>query len=174
MNTAHRPIFPAPTDHAPSRSEVHLRYLDYFRSVLISKLDGIAESELRSSRLPSGWTPLQLLKHLIHVERRWLEWGFEGGEVDDPWGDERDGTWFVDTGETLTDLFAALMTRADRSRMIVEDHDLEELGQPGERWEGARPAALERVLLHLVQEYARHIGHLDIVRELIDGRVGEE
>jgi len=52
-------------------------------------------------------------------------------------------------------------------------HDLAEVGAPGERWEGAPPATLERVLLRLVQEYARHAGHLDVVRELIDGRTGE-
>jgi hypothetical protein len=47
------------------------------------------------------------------------------------------------------------------------------VGQPGDRWDGADPATLERILFHLVQEYARHVGHLDIVRELIDGEVGE-
>ena len=44
-------------------------------------------AELRSSRLPSGWTPLELVKHLRYVELRWLEWGFEGRDVGDPWGD---------------------------------------------------------------------------------------
>ncbi|MGI8993340.1 MAG: DUF664 domain-containing protein [Nocardioidaceae bacterium] len=47
------------------------------------------------------------------------------------------------------------------------------MGRPGERWDGAEPATLERVLFHLLQEYARHVGHLDIVRELIDGATGE-
>ena len=45
--------------------------------------------------------------------------------------------------------------------------------RPGERWEGADPPTLERVLFHLLQEYARHVGHLDVVRELMDGKVGE-
>ena len=47
------------------------------------------------------------------------------------------------------------------------------MGAPGERWDGAAPATLERCLLHLVQEYARHVGQLDIVRELLDGATGE-
>jgi hypothetical protein len=55
----------------------------------------------------------------------------------------------------------------------VEAHELCAVGRPGERWRGAPPATLERVLFHLVQEYARHAGHLDVVRELIDGRTGE-
>ena len=64
-------------------------------------------------------------------------------------------------------------TQAARSRAIIEAHDLDEVGQPGERWDGADPATLERVLFHLLQEYARHVGHLDIVTELATGRSGE-
>jgi len=59
------------------------------------------------------------------------------------------------------------------TRDVVRRHDLAEVGQPGERWDGAEPATLERILFHLLQEYARHVGHLDVVRELVDGVVGE-
>jgi hypothetical protein len=165
--------FPEPTDPRASRAEVFLGYLEYFRSVVVGRLDGLPDDELRTSRLPSGWTPLELLEHLIHVERRWLVWGFEGEPVPDPWADRRDGRWYVPPGETLPDLVAALADQAERTRAIVEAHDLADVGQPGERWRGAPPATLERVLFHLLQEYARHAGHLDIVRELIDGRTGE-
>jgi len=47
------------------------------------------------------------------------------------------------------------------------------MGKPGPRWDGADPATLERILFHLVQEYARHLGHLDIVAELANGQIGE-
>jgi uncharacterized damage-inducible protein DinB len=129
------PFF-SPTIPAGSRTEVFLRYLDYFRSRVTDKLEALPAAEWRRTRLPSGWTPLQLLKHLRHVERRWLEWGFEG-------------------------------------RAIITAHDLAEVGQPGERWDGADPATLERVLFHLVQEYARHLGQLDIVVELATGLAEE-
>jgi uncharacterized damage-inducible protein DinB len=165
--------FPEPTTAAPSRAEVLLGYLEYFRSALLDKLAGLPDEELRGSRLPSGWTPLELLSHLTHVEQRWLEWGFEGRDVGDPWGDQRDGRWYVAPELTLADLGSALQEQAARSRAVVARHDLAEVGQPGERWDGAPPATLERVLLHLVQEWARHLGHLDVVRELVDGRVGE-
>jgi uncharacterized damage-inducible protein DinB len=168
------PTFPSPTAPAASPAEVHLQYLDYFRAVLVAKLEGLPEAELRSSRLPSGWTPLELLKHVSHVEARWLEWGFEGRHIGDPWGDQRDGRWHVSPDESMTDLVGALEDQPARSRSIVQTHRLDEVGQPGDRWDGAPPATLERVLLHLLQEYARHVGHLDVVRELIDGRVGEE
>lgn len=165
--------FPSPTQPADSRAQVLLGYLDYFRAVLLAKLDGLAEADLRGSRLPSGWTPLELLHHLIHVERRWLVWGFEGERVDDPWGDQRDGRWYVGPQNDLASLTRALRAQAARSELVVRAHELSDVGQPGERWEGAAPATLERVLLHLVQEYARHVGHLDVVRELVDGSVGE-
>jgi uncharacterized damage-inducible protein DinB len=165
--------FPSPTEPVVSRTEVFLGYLDYFRSVLVSKLDGLPDGELRASRLPSGWTPIELLKHLTYVELRWLEWGFEGRNVVEPWGDNRDDRWYVAPGETLDELLTALHAQAARSRAVVEAHDLSEVGQPGDRWDGDDPATLERILFHLLQEYARHIGHLDIVRELADGTVGE-
>ena len=165
--------FPEPTQPAGSRTEVLLRYLDYFRDVLLGKLDGLDDQQLRSSILPSGWSPLELAKHLTYVEMRWLEWGFEGAEVTDPWGDNRDGRWHVTAEETATDVMTALRGRGQVTRDIAGRHELDETGVPGPRWDGAPPATLERCLLHLVQEYARHVGHLDIVRELLDGRTGE-
>jgi uncharacterized damage-inducible protein DinB len=165
--------FPEPTAPAPSRAEVFLRYLDYFRSCLVTKLEALPAAELRASRLPSGWAPVELLRHLTHVELRWLEWGFEGRDIGDPWSDSRHGRWYVAPNETLAGLTAALRAQAARSRAIVESHDLAEVGQPGPRWDGADPATLERVLFHLLQEYARHVGHLDIVTELAGGPTGE-
>jgi uncharacterized damage-inducible protein DinB len=165
--------FPEPTTPVPTRAEVFLGYLDYFRSQLVTRLDGLPDDELRRSRLPSGWAPIELLKHLTYVERRWLEWGFEGRDIGDPWADSRDGRWYVGAGEKLPELVAALHAQAGRSRAVVESHDLADTGQPGERWEGAEPPSLERVLFHLLQEYARHVGHLDIVSELGGGPTGE-
>ncbi len=165
--------FPEPTVPVASRAEVFLRYLDYFRSRLVSKLGGLPEGEVWESRLPSGWAPIELLKHLTYVEMRWLEWGFEGRAVADPWADSRDGVWYVAPSETLSGLIAALHVQAGRTRAIVEAHDLADVGQPGNRWDGADPPTLERILFHLLQEYARHLGHLDIVSELTSGIVGE-
>jgi uncharacterized damage-inducible protein DinB len=174
--------FPPPTVPADTRSEVFTRYLDYFRSQLISKISALPPAALRTSSLPSGWTPVELLQHLTYVERRWLEWGFEGRDVGDPWGDRRDDRWYVAPGETLAELIDAARAQADRSAAVIAGHDLEEVGQPGERWGGSQdlqgrwtgtPPTLERVLFHLLQEYARHVGHLDIVAELAGGPLGE-
>jgi len=165
--------FPSPTVTRASRTEVFLSYLDYFRSCVVDRVEGLAEEELRRSRLASGWTPLELVKHLRYVELRWLVWGFTGADVGDPWGDQREGRWFVDDSETRGELLAALRAQGETSRGIVEASDLATVGRPGPRWDGAVPPTLERILFHLVQEYARHLGHLDIVIELSGGPHGE-
>jgi hypothetical protein len=74
--------FPEPTDPVGSRAEVFLRYLDYFRSRLAAKLESLDAYELTRSRLASGWTPLELAKHLRYVELHWLEWGRHLGQLD--------------------------------------------------------------------------------------------
>jgi uncharacterized damage-inducible protein DinB len=153
--------FPEPTTPIDDERQVLLGYLDHFRGVLVEKAPGPALP------LPSGWTVPELVNHLRHVERRWLEWGFEGLEVENPWADSRDDRWHTD--EDLPALVENLQAQAVVTRRIVESHDLDEAGQPSDRWDGAPPPPLRRVLLHLVQEYARHVGHLDIVRELAPG-----
>jgi uncharacterized damage-inducible protein DinB len=165
--------FPSPTDPASSTAEVFARYLDFFRERLITKLRSLPEGDLRASRLPSGWAPLELIRHLRYVELRWLVWGFEGEDVGDPWGDRRDDRWYVEPGASLDQLAEELLAQAARSTAVIDAHDLRDVGRPGERWSGADPATLERVLFHLVQEYARHVGQLDIVVELSGGETGE-
>jgi uncharacterized damage-inducible protein DinB len=165
--------FPSPTLPVSSRAEVFLGYFDYFRARLIDKLEALPEGERRTSRLPSGWTPLELIKHLTFVELRWIEWGFEGREVAEPWGDRREDRWYVGPDETLEALVAKLRARAQYTRKVVESNDLSAVGKPGPRWDGEEPATSERVLFHLLQEYARHLGHLDVVAEIAGGPVGE-
>jgi uncharacterized damage-inducible protein DinB len=165
--------FPSPTTPASGQTEVFLRYLDYFRETVLSKVSALPDDELRRSRLPSGWTPLELLKHLRFVELRWIEWGFQGRAVDEPWGDRRDDRWYVAPDETRDSLVAALRAQGAHTATVVAATELTTVGAPGPRWDGAAPAPLERVLFHLLQEYARHLGHLDVVVELAGGPVGE-
>jgi hypothetical protein len=99
--------------------------------------------------------------------------GFEGVDVHSPWGDERDDRWYASADDSAAELLDALDAGGRHTREVVIAHDLADLGALTDRWDGGVPPPLERVLLHLVQEYARHAGHLDIVRELIDGETGE-
>ncbi len=150
-------------------------YLDYFRTVVPDKLDGLSEHELRTSRLPSGWTPLELLHHLTHVERRWLRWGFLGEAVDDPWGDRGpDDRWRVPEGMSPDEVLARYEEQCAWSRAAVAGVPLERRAATGGRFATeAEAPTLGWILFHLLQEYARHAGQLDVVRELADGTVGE-
>jgi uncharacterized damage-inducible protein DinB len=171
--TLRRVEFPEPTDARDNRTDVLLGYLDYFRDRAITEVEGLNPDEAGASRLPSGWSPMELLHHLRHVERRWLEWGFLGLDVGDPWADRSGDRWLVPAGTSSAEVIAALRSQGERTREICTAHDLDERGRPGPRWDGAEPATLERILLHLVQEYARHLGHLDVVVELAGGEIGE-
>jgi hypothetical protein len=168
--------------HKPSRQladpkELLLGYLDYYRSVISRKIEGLPESELGSSRLPSGWTPLELVKHLAYMEQRWLRWGFTAEQIAAPFGDQdQAGRWQVRPEETATELIAALHAVGERTRTIVSEAELSDIAAVGGRFaEGdshPRPS-LAWILVYVLQEYARHAGHLDITRELIDGATGE-
>ena len=165
--------FPSPTGPALPREDVFLMYLDFFRERIIEKVLSLPLDALIVSVVPTDWTALELLRHLTFVEMRWLAWGFEGEAVDNPWGDHVGERWFVGPDDTRDSLIEQLRAQGTHSAAIVRRHDLDEFGQPGPRWAGDEPATLERVLFHLVQEYARHLGHLDIYCELVVGLEGE-
>jgi uncharacterized damage-inducible protein DinB len=157
--------------------ELLLGYLDFYRSVIASKIAGVPDDQLRASRLPSGWAPLELVNHLVFMERRWLQWGFLAEPVPAPYGDDDDaGRWHVSPNVTTNGLVAALDTVGQRTRVIVTGAELADVSQLGGRFsDGDRepPPTLGWILLHVLQEYARHAGQLDIARELIDGVTGE-
>jgi Protein of unknown function (DUF664) len=169
------PAVAEPPDSLSDPAELLAGYLDYYRSVVLRKLDGMTEQELRSSLVPSGWTPLELLKHLAYVELRWLRWGFTAQDVAEPWGDEGpDGRWQVADGETADDIRQFFLAQCENSRRIAAGANLTDIAGGGGRFDAQDPPpALSWILLHLLQEYARHAGQLDIVRELSDGSVGE-
>ena len=168
--------FPEPAS-TPDLRRLLLEYLDFYRDVVIGRLEGLGPEALQQSVVPSGWTASGLLNHLANVERRWMVWGFGGVHLDDPWRDaagaEEGAGWVsppVDAGELATRLRQA---GAD-TRRVAESHELTDRAAVGGRFPDADSAPqLQWVLLHLIQEYARHAGHLDIWRELHDGMVGE-
>jgi hypothetical protein len=153
--------------HKPGRElgdpkELLLGFLDYYRSVIIRKIDGLTDAELRASRLPSGWTPLELLKHLAYMERRWLRWGFCAELLPDPLGDEdQAGRWHAGPGDTATSLIAELHAAGEQTRAIASAAELTDVSIPGGRFSDndSRPLpTLAWILTYVLQEYARHAG----------------
>jgi hypothetical protein len=165
---------PEPSEKLSDPGELLTAYLDFYRQTILRKLDGLPEAELRASHLPTGWTPLELLKHLAGVERRWFRWGFAGEDVGEPWVEQGpDDRWHVDDGETFDDVRALFLDECERSRRIVAGARLDQVASDRGRFDPGEPPRLSWILFHVLQEYARHAGHLDVARELADGTVGE-
>jgi len=166
--------FPEPASTSDLRGLL-LDYLDFFRGVVAGKVDGLGDAEVAGSVVPSGWTPSGLVHHLVNVERRWLVWGFLGEGLADPWRDTEESGGWVTLEVPVEELREMLDEAAVRTRTIVEAHELTEQACLTGRFRDQESAPqLQWILLHLLQEYARHTGHLDIARELIDGRTGED
>jgi uncharacterized damage-inducible protein DinB len=154
--------------------DILLQQLSYYRATLLAKLDGLNQEQLTSSILPSGWSPLELLRHLAFVERRWMQWGFEAEQMPDPRGDEDPNSerWIVMPEDTVESLSAWLAEIAARTEAVAATAELTDRAKLGGRF-SSDPPTLGWILIHLLQEYARHLGQLDVVRELTDGSVGE-
>jgi hypothetical protein len=131
--------------HKPGRElddpkELLLGFLDYYRSVIIRKVDSLTDAQLRESRLPSGWTPLELLKHLSYMERRWLRCGFRAEQLPDPHGDEdQAGRWHAGPGDTAASLIAALLAAGEQTRAIACAAELTDISAPGGRFSDNDP-----------------------------------
>ena len=166
------PEFPEPRGDVSDPAVLFARYLDFYRETVLRKLASLPSAELRVSRLPSGWTPVELLTHLAHMERRWIVWGFLGEDVGDPWGDQHDDRWHVPDAITIDDLATTLRDVGRRTTDVLKARSLEERGEPGGRFDG-EPPTLAWICFHVLQEYARHAGHLDVAVELAGGPVGE-
>ncbi|PUB28907.1 uncharacterized protein DUF664 [Promicromonospora sp. AC04] len=151
-------------------------YLDYYRQAVDRKLRSLPDADLRASRLPSGWSPLELLIHLVHMERRWFRWGFLAEPLDRPWGDhagqDPHGPWAVPDAVGLDELLQALHAGGAATREVLSAHAMDEHGALGGRFT-EDPPTLAWICFHVLQEYARHAGHLDIAAELAGGATGE-
>ena len=165
--------FPEPKPDTGDAATLFALYLDWYRETAVRKVGALDAGEQRRTRLPSGWTPLELLTHLAHMERRWIVWGFLGEPVDDPWGDDRDGRWHVPQGVVLDDLAGMLRDVGARTSDVLRSASLDEVAPPGPRFTDAAPATLGWICFHVLQEYARHVGHLDVTVELAGGPQGE-
>ncbi|WP_234410814.1 mycothiol transferase [Nocardioides terrigena] len=154
-------------------------YLDWMRAEMARGVLALSYDDQRTSRVPSGWTPLELLHHVLHMEQRWFVWGFLAEPVADPWGDwampepftsdasddtEPGARWAVPSDVTAEELAARLEAVAVRTRGVLRDHPLDATASTGGRFDDD-PPTLEWICFHVLAEYARHAGHLDIVAE---------
>jgi hypothetical protein len=106
------------------------------------------------------------------MERRWFVWGFLGEDVDDPWGEQHADRWHVPDEVSVDVLVGMLREGGRRTSTVLAEHPLDETAPPGPRFDGD-PATLAWIGFHVLQEYARHVGHLDVAIELAGGDLGE-
>ncbi|HLX88370.1 MAG TPA: DinB family protein [Acidimicrobiales bacterium] len=166
-------------DPSPVGSELDLlsAYLDLQRETMLRKADGLDQRQLASRHLPSGLTLAGLLYHLALVEEFWMEVRFAGLPAREPWAAvdfDEDPDWEFRTALTLEpdELRTRYRDACERSRhVVVGASDLDQLSVVARR-EGDL-FSLRWVLLHLIEETARHAGHADLLREAIDGQTGE-
>jgi len=159
-----------------------LGFLDYQRATLEWKSRGLSDAQLRVALPPTSMTLGGLLKHLALVEDHWFAQVVAGEPQPQPWAaidwaTDPDWDWHSadrDTGDELRALWAE---RVERSRAIVDaqlaEGETEGLARSHSAWDGQGRVSLRWVLLHMVEEYARHNGHADLLRESIDGQTGE-
>lgn len=147
-------------------------WLDWHRATLLTKLDGLADEPLRRIVLPSGLSLLGIVKHLTEVEQGWFALDFAGYDEPEIYAedDDPDAAFRVGPAETAEDIVGAYLRMCDRSRKIVAEAESLEIAVPNAR---RGSVDLRWILIHLIEETARHNGHADAIRELIDGSVGD-
>ena len=152
-----------------AKADLH-RYLRTAREAILWKLDGLSEYDIRRPLTPTGTNLLGLVKHLAAVEYGWFCQTF-GREADPIPFDESDPDADMraephETTAEILDYYERARRAADRA---IGDLDL---GQLGRSWSG-QTVSMRWVLINMIEETARHAGHMDIVRELIDGATGD-
>jgi uncharacterized damage-inducible protein DinB len=149
-------------------------FLDAQRDLILWKIEGLDNEQLRRRMTPTGMSLLGLVKHLAYVEDGWFRQTFAGKEPlpdllwnkDDPAMD-----WRIEPHETTDEILSIYKKAIAESRAIARAADLDQLSviKTGRRGH----LSMRWILLHMIEEVSRHLGHADIMRESIDGAVGD-
>ncbi|MET9951670.1 DinB family protein [Streptomyces sp. NPDC006339] len=151
-------------------------FLDYARATALAKCEGVSAQNARTAPLPGSplMTICGLISHLRWAEHWWLDVVFLDGTLEGPLAEatdeDPDPEMRTAVDIPLAQLLADYEEQSARLRRLVADHDLDTKARRPVR--DGRHVDLRWILLHLIEETARHNGHLDIIRELLDGRTG--
>ena len=158
---------PDKADNRPPRTSAGekatlVEFLNYLRRAMVANVEGAPEPQVRSAGVPSGTSVLGLVKHLCYVERFY----FLGEEVSD-WG----ATLRPTSDDTVDGVLASYREAVRVANEIIDGS--EDLSQPAVSLPRPQSApSLRWILVHMIEETARHAGHADILREQIDGAIG--
>lgn len=145
--------------------------LDFNRATIKWKLEGLSLEDAARPMTPSDTKLLGIVKHLAYVERWWFQENFLGRECEYPWTEnDMDADFRIEPGETVESIVALYDAECEESRVIVAEASLDDVAAKPRRT-GGHPT-LRWIMLHMIEEVARHNGHADILRELVDGKTG--
>ena len=153
-----------------TEKELLTAFLDYVRETVLRKIEGVDDEDLRRPMVASGTNLLGMVKHLGWVEMGWFQRTFSNREYPVPWSDEDpDADMRVEPDESTADVIDFYNQACEESRGIAAGARLDD--------HAARPDrsgyTLRWIMLHMIEETSRHNGHIDILREMIDGATGE-
>ncbi|MFT7838099.1 DinB family protein [Saccharothrix sp. BKS2] len=162
--------WPAPA----ARDELRLltEFLTFLRLTAVAKVEGLDPADASRAPIPTSpvVTPLGVLRHLTAVERWWLSIEVGGSDAPSLWGEDADASWLPREDDTVESVIAGYRAEWERSAEALHGLGPDDRTRADFRGNGR---TVRWVLAHLVQETARHVGHLDLLRELADGRKGE-
>ena len=167
-----RPEPPAAADEIATL----LGFLDFQRATLQWKCAGLDAAGMQATRGASPMTLGGMLKHLARVEDSWFSYTLHGRDRTAPW-DTVEWGWewesaAEDTPEQLRALWADTVARSHA--LVAEALADGGLDRPAARsWPDGRTPSLRWIVVHMIEEYARHVGHADLIRESVDGQTGE-
>jgi uncharacterized damage-inducible protein DinB len=149
-------------------------WLDFHRATLLRKCAGLTEEQLKRRAVqPSALSLLGLVRHMTEVERWWFRMHANGENLDFPYDPDQTGADFDDTAhaDAASDL-QAYRQEVEAARAATRDKDLD-LVVPSRGDHPERTRDVRWIYLHMIEEYARHNGHADLLREAIDGSTGD-
>lgn len=157
------------------------QYLDYQRETILAKAEGLSQEQLAQRIATSALTLAGILYHLALVEESWMEVRFLGLAEREEWAGvdwdaDPDWEWHSAAADTPEQLMSLWQEAVRRSRRLVAKALVGGgLDQPAafSSSDGLTPS-LRRLLIDMIEEYARHVGHADLIRESVDGLVGED
>jgi len=171
METIDRTTRPHPLLHGPERAQLE-SWLEFSRATLLKKCSGLTVEQLKQRPVAaSTMSLLGIVRHMTFVEQIWFDTRFAGNETvayyvthDDPDAEFND----LD-GASLDEVVTNFDAACARSRELAEGHDLDETVA---RVSNNFSVDLRWIYIHMIEEYSRHLGHVDLLRELIDGSTG--
>jgi uncharacterized damage-inducible protein DinB len=171
---------PSAPSAVPTEAESLQSVLERNRRTFAWKTSGLDENGLRATTAASSMTLGGLVKHVALVEVDWLAVKLAGQEYGSPWDvvdfdADPDWEWRTGAQDPPAEVYALWQRAAERSReLVAEVIDKRGLDGPSSlTWPDGRTPTVRDMLLDMIEEYARHTGHADILREAVDGRVGE-